>query len=308
MGNSNPVVTEWLRNAYSMELGLIPVLEDQAHSVKDQQMQKMLDLHLQATRKHAQLLKDRLEKIGDRISTVKPATDVGAVYRKPDGKDEVRAYSNTLSEFITESFEAASYRALAALARHINDPETAQVADEILQDEMRAIQDFDAQLPGTRSTPATSRSTDSESVDVVRKSFDALNEHNLDRWSQFLTDSYRGEAPGVKGQQSKAQIREYNQIFIDAFPDLHFTLTQIIAQGDRVVVQWEATGTHRGQLRDPSGDMVIQPTGRKVTGTGCTILETKSGKLTRGWLFWDMANLLNQIGAMPSGQQSKATM
>ena len=143
--------------------------------------------------------------------------------------------------------------------------------------------------------------TDGDIGGLARSVFDALNEHDLNKWSQYIADSYRGEAPGAMSTQNKQQAREYNQIFLTAFPDLHFSITQTIVQNDRVAVQWEAAGTHKGQLRTPTGEM-IQPTGRKATGSGCTIFEAKNGKLTRGWLFWDMATLLNQIGVLPVGQ------
>jgi ferritin-like metal-binding protein YciE/predicted ester cyclase len=290
-----------------MELGLIPVLEDQVRSVKDQpKMQKMIDLHLQSTRKHAQLLKDRLEGMGERVSNVKPLPDAGAIYRKPDGMSEERAFSNTLSGYVTESFEAASYRALSALARHLNDHETARIADEILQDELRAVQGFGDQLPDTKATTAMRSTAGGEIAGLARKAFDALNEHNLDKWSQCVSDSFRSEAPGAVGVQNKTEAREYNQIFINAFPDLRFTITQIISEGDRAAVHWEATGTHKGQLRTPTGDM-IPPTGKQVKGVGCTILEGKGDKLTRGWIFWDMVSLLHQLDMMPAGQTKITT-
>jgi predicted ester cyclase len=36
------------------------------------------------------------------------------------------------------------------------------------------------------------------------------------------------------------------QIYVSAFPDLHFDIDQIFGQGDYVMTRWTATGTQRG--------------------------------------------------------------
>lgn len=59
--------------------------------------------------------------------------------------------------------------------------------------------------------------------------------------------------------------RAFMQMYVKAFPDLHFAIDQMIAAGDYVVTRYTATGTHKG---DRAG---IPPTGRHGETHGCTL-------------------------------------
>src|SRR3712207_1147619 len=63
----------------------------------------------------------------------------------------------------------------------------------------------------------------------------------------------------------------------NAFPDLHVTLEDLIAEGDKVVSRWRARGTHQGEL------LGIPPTSRQVEFTGMRIQRISGGKLVETW-------------------------
>lgn len=79
-----------------------------------------------------------------------------------------------------------------------------------------------------------------------------------------------------------------------AFPDLHFTIEDQIAEGDKVVNRVIARGTHQGEL------MGIPPTGKQVIVTGITIDRIVGGKLEASWANWDFLGPLQQFGVVPS--------
>jgi predicted ester cyclase len=88
-------------------------------------------------------------------------------------------------------------------------------------------------------------------------------------------------------------------MYLTAFPDLHFTIEDIIAEGDTVVVRQTARGTHQGDL------MGIPPTGKQVSGTGITITRVVNGKAVEDWFNGDDLGLLQQLGVVPvPGQAS----
>ena len=58
-----------------------------------------------------------------------------------------------------------------------------------------------------------------------------------------------------------------------SFPDLHFTIEEVIAEGDKVAYRWTARGTHRGAYEG------IAPTGKTITPTGIPILRIVNGKV-----------------------------
>jgi predicted ester cyclase len=83
-----------------------------------------------------------------------------------------------------------------------------------------------------------------------------------------------------------------------AFPDLHFTLEDRIAEGDKVVSRWTFHGTHKGELQG------MPPSGKQVTMTGISIDRLAWGKVVESWDNPDQLGLLQQIGALATPGQA----
>ena len=79
-----------------------------------------------------------------------------------------------------------------------------------------------------------------------------------------------------------------------AFPDLHFTIDDLFAAGDKVVLRMTATGTFKGAFAG------IPPTNKKVKYWGIEIDRIVSGKIVEAWVMVDILGLMQQIGAMPT--------
>jgi steroid delta-isomerase-like uncharacterized protein len=82
--------------------------------------------------------------------------------------------------------------------------------------------------------------------------------------------------------------------FFSAFPDLHVTTEDLIADGDRVVARYTWRGTHRGDF------FGIPATGRSVTVAGTSIYRISDGKIAEEWWLEDLLGLMRQIGAVPA--------
>jgi steroid delta-isomerase-like uncharacterized protein len=63
-------------------------------------------------------------------------------------------------------------------------------------------------------------------------------------------------------------FKQFVAVYRNAFPDLHFELEDVIAEGNRVAVRWTSTGTHLGEL------MGIPPNGMAGPGTAVTSART----------------------------------
>ena len=83
-------------------------------------------------------------------------------------------------------------------------------------------------------------------------------------------------------------------MYLAAFPDLRFSIDQLLSSGDYAVTRYTAAGTHRGDL------MGIAPTNRRAETHGCTIAEIRNGKVARSWVYWDTGHLLRQLGVLPA--------
>src|SRR6195256_5050520 len=75
-----------------------------------------------------------------------------------------------------------------------------------------------------------------------------------------------------------------------AYPDLHITVEDLIAEGDKVVVRDSVTGTHRGEY------MGIPPTGKSVTYNEIFIVRFEGGRIAETWGVVDVLSQVNQLG------------
>jgi len=64
--------------------------------------------------------------------------------------------------------------------------------------------------------------------------------------------------------QGRAGARQHYNTYVTAFPDCQITIDDMVAEGDKVVVRWTATGTHRGELAG------ITATGKRISLPGGT--------------------------------------
>lgn len=71
--------------------------------------------------------------------------------------------------------------------------------------------------------------------------------------------------------------------------DLHMTIEDTVAEGDKVCVRWSCTATHTG---DGFG---MTASGAPVAMTGIVIMRVAGGKLVEGWQNWDMLGVVEQI-------------
>ena len=97
--------------------------------------------------------------------------------------------------------------------------------------------------------------------------------------------------PGTPGGLEGA--RQTLGMFLSAFPDLHFTVEDLIAEGDEVVARVTMSGTQQGAF------MGIPPTGKHVTITGIDINRFVGGKSVEHWVEMDTLGMMQQLGVIP---------
>ena len=75
-----------------------------------------------------------------------------------------------------------------------------------------------------------------------------------------------------------------------AFPDLNFTIEDLIVEQDRVIERWVARGKHAGDF------FGISATGKQIEIMGILIHHIKDGRINEIWEVLDMMGLLEQLG------------
>jgi hypothetical protein len=83
-------------------------------------------------------------------------------------------------------------------------------------------------------------------------------------------------------------------ILLQAFPDLHVTVEDVIAEGDKVVTRNTVTGTHQGDF------MGRPPTGKSVSYNEIFIFRFAGGRVAETWGVVDSLSVMRQLDLIPA--------
>jgi steroid delta-isomerase-like uncharacterized protein len=126
--------------------------------------------------------------------------------------------------------------------------------------------------------------------EIVRKIYEeAINRGRLDMLSELVAADYQGP-DGAKGP---AGFRATVERLRSGFPDIRFTIDQLIGEGEHVVVRWHWEATHDGPFAG------IAPTHKHLTNSGIAIYELRNGRVARSFLETDRLGALQQLGVVP---------
>ena len=90
-------------------------------------------------------------------------------------------------------------------------------------------------------------------------------------------------------------LKEVFGRLLQAFPDLHVTIEDLIAEGEKVVARNTVTGTHTGEY------LGLAPTGKFISYNEIFICRFANGKIAETWGSVDVLSQLRQLGALPAG-------
>jgi predicted ester cyclase len=130
--------------------------------------------------------------------------------------------------------------------------------------------------------------TDTNKTTVRRLFEDGFNRERLDVIDEVVAADYV-DATNARGPDAFKQVITRLR---SAFPDIHYTLDDVLGDGDGVAVRWHWTGTHRGPFRG------IAPTQHAVTNNGAAIFRVHDGKIVAASLETDRLGFLQAIGVV----------
>jgi steroid delta-isomerase-like uncharacterized protein len=129
---------------------------------------------------------------------------------------------------------------------------------------------------------------------------EVFNHGNLDDVDDIYAPDYVGHTAGSPEQTLGPEgVREFVELYRSAFPDLHTTIEDIVAEGDKVAYRWTAVGTHRGEL------LGVAPSNNRVELTGITIERIEGSKIVETYNNFDQLGMMRQIEAIPAPEQSE---
>ena len=131
--------------------------------------------------------------------------------------------------------------------------------------------------------------TSESAKDVVRDFIEVMNGHDLDHLPDVLADDF--SLPVGGGRVDRNGLRAVLTYYFAAFPDLHYEVKDLIAEGDAAVVRVMMTGTHSG----------AEYGGQAATGNAFAVWETDwfrviDDRIASYEILWDELGFRRQLG------------
>ncbi|WP_339369688.1 ester cyclase [Paenibacillus elgii] len=126
-----------------------------------------------------------------------------------------------------------------------------------------------------------------KNIETVTAFIEAFwNESDMECTDRFLSDDYQELA-----YESKEGLKRFAGKILEAFPDKRYTVEEMIAQGEKVLVRMTVKGTHTGTFFGTA------PTGNSIDVTLYRQYRVVDGKIAehRGWI--DMVTMWRQLQA-----------
>jgi steroid delta-isomerase-like uncharacterized protein len=130
----------------------------------------------------------------------------------------------------------------------------------------------------------------------------AWNRGHLAVVDEIVAAGYSAHDPTMAREPAPDGFKKVVELFRAAFPDLRYSIEDVIEAGDRIALRFVAAGSHGGEF------LGIPPTGRAVEIQGIAIYRFESGRIVEGWFQWDALGLMRQLGGgmAPPGRGAAA--
>jgi steroid delta-isomerase-like uncharacterized protein len=132
---------------------------------------------------------------------------------------------------------------------------------------------------------------------LIRRFLEELfNQRDMTAIDRYIAADYVDHVvpPGVP--PTRDGFKQFVGGFLNALPDFHYTIEDVIGEGDKVAVRLSAQGTQTGEFGG------IPATGKHATWSEMHIGRISNGMITEHWGEIDNLGMLQQLGVIPSPQ------
>ena len=138
-------------------------------------------------------------------------------------------------------------------------------------------------------------STEENKVFMRRFYEEVFNQKNLAAIDDFIAPTFVNHSAAQLGLTAGdlEHVKQFVSVVLQAFPDLHYTVEDLVAEGDKIVARLTLSGTQQGAF------MGIPATGKHATISDIEIFRITNGKAVECWVQVDFLGLLQQLGAIP---------
>lgn len=182
--------------------------------------------------------------------------------------------------------KAANYEAALELAKKC------PVLEQGGMIEVREIQ------PRPKSNQQTNTSSLAKHKTIIRNLYEGiLNTGKLELLKEIISEEYTG----VRGEKGVEGFGETVNSIRIGFPDIKWTVEDLMAEGNKVIVRWSWRGTNIGSFRG------LPASNKEVVDNAIAIYEFSGEKIIKAWIQSDKLGFLQQIGIIPQDITTPAT-
>jgi steroid delta-isomerase-like uncharacterized protein len=131
---------------------------------------------------------------------------------------------------------------------------------------------------------------------AIERYNEAWNDHDLDAiMSMHAPDMvFENHTAGESAQGPEA--REHIGSIFETWPDIRFETRRLYVRDGVVTQEWTATATHQNEMT--RGDLVAEPTGKRVEWRGIDVIPFEDGLIKRKDVYSDSVSILRQVGLL----------
>jgi steroid delta-isomerase-like uncharacterized protein len=140
--------------------------------------------------------------------------------------------------------------------------------------------------------------SDADSPDALGEAIERYNEawnaHDLDAIMAMHAPDMVFENHTAGESAQGEEVRGHIGSIFETWPDINFSERRLYLRDGLVVQEWTATATHQNTMR--RGDLVAEPTGKRVTWNGIDVIPFENGLVKRKDVYSDSVSILRQLG------------
>jgi steroid delta-isomerase-like uncharacterized protein len=125
---------------------------------------------------------------------------------------------------------------------------------------------------------------------------EAWNAHDLDAIMSMHAPDMVFENHTARESASGGDVRAHIGSIFETWPDIAFETRRLYVRDGVVTQEWTATATHANEMR--RGDLVAEPTGKRISWQGIDVIPFESGKVKRKDVYSDSVSILRQLGLL----------
>jgi steroid delta-isomerase-like uncharacterized protein len=125
---------------------------------------------------------------------------------------------------------------------------------------------------------------------------EAWNNHDLDTIMSMHAPDMVFENHTAGEAAEGEEVRDHIAAIFETWPDIHFETRRLYVRDGLVTQEWTASATHSNTMR--RGDLVAEPTGKRIEWRGVDVIPYGDGMIKRKDVYSDSVSILRQVGLL----------